>query len=52
MQERFVQTGRMRMMEDITYPDSFKHEIIAVNIGSYIFVENDVETLFGEAYLI
>lgn len=42
----------MRLMEDITYPDSFKHEIIALNNGSYILIENDVETLFGEAYLI
>lgn len=42
----------MRLMEDITYPDSFKHEIIALNNGSYILIENGVETLYGEAYLI
>lgn len=42
----------MRLMEDITYPDSFKHEIIALNNGSYILIENGVETIYGEAYLI
>lgn len=42
----------MRLMEDITYPDSFEHEIIALNNGSYILIEDDAETLFGEAYLI
>lgn len=42
----------MRLMEDITYPDSFKHEIVALNNGSYILIEDGVETLFGEAYLI
>lgn len=42
----------MRLMEDITYPDSFKHEIIALNNGSYILIANDVETIYGEAYLI
>lgn len=42
----------MRLMEDITYPDSFKHEIIALNNGSYILIENGAETLYGEAYLI
>ena len=31
----------MRLMEDITYKDSFKHEIIALNNGSYILLEND-----------
>ena len=42
----------MRLMEDITYPDSFKHEIIALNNGSYILIANDVKTIYGEAYLI
>lgn len=42
----------MRLMEDITYPDSFIHEIIALNNGSYILIEDGEETIFGEAYLI
>lgn len=42
----------MRLVEDITYSDSMGHEIIALNNGSYIVVENGVETLYGEAYSI
>lgn len=39
----------LRLMEDITYPDSFTHEILALNDGSYIVLENGAETLYGEA---
>ena len=42
----------MRLIEDITYLDSMGHEIIALNNGSYIVGDNDVETLYGEAYSI
>ncbi len=42
----------MRLIEDITYSDSMGHEIIALNDGSYIVVENGTETLYGEAYSI
>ena len=42
----------LRVMEDITYADSFKHEILAMNDGSYILIEDGTEVLFGEAYLI
>lgn len=42
----------MRLIEDITYADSIGHEIIALNNGSYIVVDDSVETLFGEAYSI
>lgn len=42
----------MRLIEDITYPDSMGHEILAMNNGSYILVENGIETLCGEAYSI
>ncbi len=42
----------MRLIEDITYSDSMGQEIIALNNGSYIVVDNDVETLYGEAYSI
>jgi len=42
----------MRLIEDITYADSIGHEIIALNNGSYIIVEDTGETLFGSAYSI
>ena len=42
----------LRLIEDITYADSFHHEIIALNDGSYIMIANGTSTLYGEAYLI
>ena len=42
----------LRLIEDITYADSIGHEIIALNDGSYIVVDNGIETLYGEAYSI
>ena len=42
----------MRLIEDITYSDSMGHEIIALNNGSYIVADNDIETIYGEAYSI
>ena len=42
----------MKLIEDITYSDSFGHEIIALNNGSYILIEDGRETLYGEAYRI
>lgn len=42
----------MRLIEDITYSDSIGHEIIALNNGSFIVVDNGMETLYGEAYSI
>lgn len=42
----------MRLLEDITFADSFMHEIIAMNDGTYIVIEDGKETLFGEAYRI
>ena len=41
-----------RLIEDITYADSVGHEIIALNDGSYIMLENGKATLHGEAYMI
>ena len=41
-----------RVFEDIAYPDSYGHEFIALNDGSYILSENGDETLYGEAYRI
>ena len=42
----------MRLIEDITYSDSMGHEIIALNDGSYIVIDNGTETIYGEAYSI
>ena len=42
----------MRLIEDITYSDSMGHEIIALNDGSYIVIDNGIETIYGEAYRI
>lgn len=42
----------MRLIEDITYSDSMGHEIIDLNNGSFIVVDNGTEVLYGEAYSI
>lgn len=42
----------MRLIEDVTYADSIGHEIIALNDGSYILIEDGNATLYGEAYKI
>ena len=42
----------MRLIEDITYTDSMEHEILALNNGSYITIDDAGETLYGEAYSI
>lgn len=41
-----------RLFEDITYPDSFGRDFIALPDGSYLLLENGVKTVFGEAYRI
>lgn len=41
-----------RLIEDITFTDSIGHEIIALNDGSYIMINDGQATLYGEAYLI
>ena len=41
-----------RLIEDITYADSIGHEIVALNDGSYIVIDDGIETLYGEAYSI
>ena len=42
----------LRLIEDITFADSMGHEIVALNDGSYIMVDDGQTTLYGEAYLI
>ncbi len=42
----------LRLIEDITFADSVGHEIIALNDGSYIMLDDEQATLYGEAYMI
>lgn len=42
----------LRLIEDIAYADSIGHKLIALNDGSYIVIDGEVETLYGEAYSI
>lgn len=42
----------MRILEDITFPDSIGHEIIAINDGTYIVVSGGKSIIYGEAYRI
>ena len=42
----------LRLIEDITFSDSVGHEILALNDGSYIMIDDEKTTLYGEAYMI
>lgn len=42
----------LRLTEDIAIPDSEGQEIFALSDGSYIFLDGETSTLYGEAYLI
>jgi len=42
----------LRLMEDITYPDSFGHRFYAIPDGSFFLQAEDRKELRGEAYLI
>ena len=39
-----------RLFEDITYPDSIGRRFLVLPDGSYMLHEQDMETVFGEAY--
>ena len=41
-----------RLMEDITCSHSYGNRFYAIPDGSFVLVENGVETLFGEAWLV
>ena len=41
-----------RLFEDITYADSHGHAFYALVDGSYLYIENGLEQLFGEAWRI
>lgn len=42
----------MRVMEEIVYPDSLGREILCLPDGSYVLMDGESTTLFGEAYLV
>ena len=42
----------LRVMEDIAYPDSMGKQFYVLVDGSYLYIENGKEELFGEAYLL
>lgn len=42
----------LRLFKDIAYPDSLGRSFVALPDGSYIYISDGRETLFGEAWLI
>lgn len=42
----------LRIMEDITYPDSCGKQFYALVDGSYLLIDNGMEKVCGEAYRI
>ncbi len=42
----------LRLFEDITYNDSKGHQFYALPDGSYLYINNGIQELRGEAYLI
>lgn len=42
----------LRLFEDVAYPDSLGRSFVAMPDGSYIYIADGRETLFGEAWLI
>lgn len=42
----------LRVMQDITYPDSIGHTFYALVDGSYILIDCGVEQIYEEAYRI
>lgn len=40
----------LRVMEDIAYPDSMGREVYVLVDGSYLYMDNGQETIYGEAY--
>lgn len=42
----------MRLYEDITYGDSYGKKFLVLPDGSYLFIQNGKEIVYGEAYVI
>lgn len=51
MVKDYVLDGK-RLYEDITYGDSYGRRFLALPDGSYLFIKDGVETVWGEAYQI
>lgn len=49
--QKMVICGK-RYIEDVIVPDSHKTDIIALNNGSYIVIQDNQSTIYGESYLI
>lgn len=41
-----------KLFEEVTYPDSFGKQFIAICDGSYLYADGNAERICGEAYLI
>ena len=41
-----------KLFEEVTYPDSFGRQFIAICDGSYVYADGNTERICGEAYLI
>ncbi|MBE5935966.1 MAG: dipeptidase E [Lachnospiraceae bacterium] len=42
----------VNMIEDIAYGDSYGREFLGVVDGAYVLIEDGIETLYGEGYII
>ena len=42
----------MRLYDDITYGDSYGHEFLVLEDGSYLMSLNGTESVHGNAYII
>ena len=42
----------MRLFEDIVYPDSMGNEFINLTDGSYLLIDAEGETIYGEAWMV
>ena len=48
--KNIVLDGRL-MIKDITGEDSYGREFLVIPDGSYVLIENNMETVYGEAYI-
>lgn len=39
-------------LNEIVMPDTFDHDVLAINDGSYVVIENGISTVFGDAYIL
>ena len=48
--KNIVLDGRL-MIKDIAGEDSYGREFLVIPDGSYVLIENNMETVYGEAYI-